>query len=138
MSALAMILTAAMAVPGDGPESVTGEVARSQPLDLRGEWRGTVRNYYGLYATVQVGGGRLKSEDKTMPGGFAADCPVSFTDEGNGQLRMRLNDDQIYLGIYRQEGDRLIACFSREHRPSEFRLAEKQGLIILHRVKSRK
>jgi hypothetical protein len=38
MSALAMILTAAMAVPRNGPENVSGEV--EQGLDLREEWEG--------------------------------------------------------------------------------------------------
>jgi hypothetical protein len=39
MSALAMILTAAMVVPGDGPEKVSGELCRMRRLDLRGEWK---------------------------------------------------------------------------------------------------
>lgn len=39
MSALAMILTAAIVVPGDVPEKVLGEI--EQRLDLSGEWEGT-------------------------------------------------------------------------------------------------
>jgi hypothetical protein len=43
MSALAMILTAAMAVPGDGLERMSGERAREeQPLDLTGQWKAVV------------------------------------------------------------------------------------------------
>ena len=38
MSALAMILTAAMVVQGDGPEKVSGELSPMRRLDLRGEW----------------------------------------------------------------------------------------------------
>ena len=37
-SALAMVLMAAMTVPGNGPEKVSGEVEKR--LDLRGEWEG--------------------------------------------------------------------------------------------------
>lgn len=40
MSALAMILAAAMAVPGNGPEMELGQmVQESQPLDLSGEYK---------------------------------------------------------------------------------------------------
>lgn len=139
-SALAMVLMAAMAVPGNGPEKVSAEM--KQGLDLSGEWEGTLSKYdrkYGEFAAkVHVSGGRLKAEDNTKPGEFVADVPISFTDEGNGRFRFRLNDDQLYQGIYRQEGDRFSACFSDKHRPSEFKLTGRRGLFILHRVKSRK
>lgn len=142
MSALAMILTAAMAVPGDGPEKVSGEIAEQQRLDLRGEWKGKLSKYdrkYGeIAAKVHLSGGRLKAEDNAKPDEFVADVPVSFIDEGDGKFRLRLDEDQLYLGIYRQEGDRLIACFGDKHRPNEFKLTERRGLIILHRAKSRK
>lgn len=135
MWALTMILAAALAVPGDVPEKVSAEVKRSpQPLDLRGEWKGTLRNYHGLCAKVQLSGGRLIMEDNTGPGESAADFPVSFVDEGNGKFRLRLNF-LCYLGIYRKEGDSFIGCFSEKHRPSEFKLTERRGLIELHRVK---
>jgi hypothetical protein len=43
MSALAMILTAAMAVPGDRPEKESGEMVRQrQPLNLDGQWKAVV------------------------------------------------------------------------------------------------
>jgi hypothetical protein len=38
MSALTMVLMAAMAVPGDGPKKGPGE--KVQGLELRGEWEG--------------------------------------------------------------------------------------------------
>jgi len=143
MSALAMILTAALVVPGDGPEKVLGDVERlPQPLDLRGKWKGTISKYdrkYGEFgAKVYFSGGRLKVEDNAKPGEFVADVQACFVDEGNGKFRFRLNGDQLYLGIYRQEGDRFIGCIGHKDRPSEFKLAERRALISLHRVNSRK
>ena len=49
-SALAMILTAAMAVPASGPEKVSGEV--EQGLDLRGEWEGLLWKEQGDFIWV--------------------------------------------------------------------------------------
>jgi hypothetical protein len=135
---LAMSLMAGLVVPGDVPEKVPGNVAEPQPLDLRGEWKGTFRNYHGVCAKVQVGGGRLKSESNTTPGEIVADVAISFTDEGNGKFRLRLNNDDVDLGIYRQTYDCFIGCFSDKYRPTEFKLAERQALLILHRVKPSK
>lgn len=135
MSALTIILAAGILVPAIGAEEVSGEVERSpKPLALQGKWKGTMRNYYGLCAKVELSGGRLKSEDKTMPAKFAADVPVLFIDEGHGRFRLNL-DGNVYLGIYRQEGNRFIACFSDKHRPSEFKLTERRGLLTLHQVR---
>jgi hypothetical protein len=55
MSALAMILVAAMGLPGDGSEKVSGEM--EQGLDLRGTWEGT-------YSTdgMQIWSARLSGE----------------------------------------------------------------------------
>ena len=52
MSALAMILTAVMAVPGNGPEKASGEIR--QGLDLSGEWEGTLHSFDGKVYQVHL------------------------------------------------------------------------------------
>jgi hypothetical protein len=58
MSTLAMILTAAMAVPGDGSEKVSGELVEEK-LDLRGQWRGTLYSRPGVIMSVTIEKGYL-------------------------------------------------------------------------------
>ncbi|HTU17870.1 MAG TPA: hypothetical protein VMG10_07375 [Gemmataceae bacterium] len=133
MSALAMILTAAMAIPGNGPEMEPGEIA--QGLDLSGEWDGTLKLPGGAL-TFRLSKGRMlvKTAELTEP----VAIPVSFTDEGAGKVRWRSNNKKSLLGIYRQEGDRIIASFRRDRYPKVIQVTNEQSLLILRRVKPRK
>jgi hypothetical protein len=62
-----MILAAGMAVPGIGPEKVSGEM-REPRLDLRGEWKGTYGAKDGETASGRLGGGVLTLEKERMRG----------------------------------------------------------------------
>lgn len=137
MSALAMILTAAMVVPGNGPEMVSGEVERG--LDLSGEWEGKwcdqiVQGGIPILAKVESGtfSYRFKHENSFISIG-------KFHDEGEGKFRF---EDQgcIWLGIYRQDRGTVILCFHEadQRRPHSFETGDHQDLLILHHVKPRK
>src|SRR5262245_34117632 len=103
MSALMLILTAAMVVPGDGPEKVSGEVSeKEQGLDLKGKWEGSLHtilpdhSYFTGPATYQDG--KLTAVDLWGPEAQK----VVFIDEGNGKCRGRIvEEDQDVLGIYK-------------------------------------
>ena len=141
MSALAMILTAAMAVPANGPEKVSGEIAepQRQPLDLKGQWKAV------LYRDGQV----LKGEATLSvcwkfnvrvplpkPGEMRFFPIGTVVDEGDGNLRVGPFD---YLGIYERDEDRLRICFSEgQHRPTSFQAGEGRTLLILRCIKSGK
>lgn len=141
MSALAMILTATMAVPADGPEKVSGEIAqlRRQPLDLEGQWKAVLyRDGQVLQgeATLSICGKLNVYVPLPKPGEKRIFPIGTAVDESNGNLRIGPFD---YLGIYEQDGDRLRICFSEgQRRPTSFQAGERQTLLILHRVKSRK
>jgi hypothetical protein len=140
MSALAMILTAAMMVPGDWPEKVSGEVRKPQQLDLRGEWRGirkTEKDKYEVYASEGMGSLSCRRLPKGRQGPFYLSPRI--TDEGGGKLRLIWWDNPC-LAIYEQDGDRLTICFrdARKGRPISFRSSDGHDLLILHRVKPRK
>lgn len=126
MSALAMILTAAMAVPGDGPERVSGELSQMRRLDLRGKWK------------LEFLGGTLEplSREEVIRA-------LRIQDMGEGRLRMALpktyKGDLVfipYTGTYRQERDRVVIHFRivAEKTPTAFRDHFPQGCIILHRI----
>jgi hypothetical protein len=130
MSALAMILTAAMVVPGDGPEKVSGEIKKGERLDLRGKWK------------LEFGAGTL--ETLTREELIRA---LRIQDMGEGRLRMALpksyKGDLVfipYTGTYRQERDRVVIQFRMvvEKTPTAFRDHYRRGYIILHRIKSDK
>lgn len=144
MSAMAMILTAAMMVPRNGPEMESGEmVQESQPLDLSGEWEGVW--WFHTDGQLQVHSRDSRLVGVRKPGannwvGSAIDT-CDFIDEGHGRLRgtWDLTNSEI-RGIYRQDRDRLILCFSQTPRlrPTSFQVGGTQHLLILHRVKPRK
>ncbi|MGH7221633.1 MAG: hypothetical protein ACRELF_00220, partial [Gemmataceae bacterium] len=77
MSAVAMILTAAMVVPGSGPEMVSGEM--EQGLDLGGEWKGIWGGAQGGYVNVRFNEGII---ELTEDNGEGLGARVSFIDEG--------------------------------------------------------
>ncbi len=129
MSALAMILTAAMAV-GDVLKQELGEV--QQELDLGGTWEGIVHAIDGNVYQVHLTCDRCRWESKDR----MAEYDNPFRDEGGGRLHRHNRPD--CLGIYRQESDRLIICLGYGHRPTTYHATDSQSLLILHRVKSRK
>jgi hypothetical protein len=130
MSTLAMILTAAMVVPGDGPKMESREI--EQGLDLSGTWEGTFHAIDGEVWTIHLTRARCRCESKRAMSEY--DNP--FRDDGGGKLHIHNRPGR--LGIYRQEGDHLIICLGDEYRPTTFRTTDGQNLLILHRVKPSK
>ena len=137
-SALAMVLTAAMAVPASGPEKVSAEM--EQGLDLRGEWEGVWWNASHEAGQVEW------TRDGWITGKFSYNrfqylhCDM-IRDEGAGQFRYeRFDGDREVFGIYRQDGDRLVLCIGRTGagRPASFTPDDHRCLLILPRVKPRK
>lgn len=141
MSALAMILTAAMMVPGDGSgwEKTFAEVvAAPAPLDLRGEWKGRVlvkdkENESEVEVTITNGRMQVQSEGRSVGG----DLEVLFNREGKVRFKWAT---KTCHGIYRQEGDRFVLCLQQDDKygagyPTSFRAGTDQTLSIFHRVK---
>jgi hypothetical protein len=134
MSALAMLLVVAMAVPGNGPEKESGEI--EQRLDLSGEWRGTSPTY-DYVVVVIVNSGLLDLFGTIMPDTF----DWRFVDECNGKchvIRPRLG---TLPGIYESRQDQvfiLLRLDPLKARPSSFTDNEDAILLILHRVKPSK
>lgn len=121
MSALAMILTAAMVVPGDGSEKVPMEMV--QGFDMSGEWKAWWRD-------DKWGVGIETAPHKLLS---------NTVFEGGNKLRMTYRGG-CHLGIYKQEHNRIVICL-RElgcGRPTDFRVKLDEELLILHRVKFRK
>jgi hypothetical protein len=135
MNTLTMALAAAL-LAGSAPEKVSGEM--DQKLDLRGYWVGTWED-----ATTPKGGVRMKAEQLGDSFSFAKDPDIlifaclPMEDEGRG--RMTLEDDapSVFLGIYRQTGDRLLICLGTNglNRPTSFRPGKGQSLLTLYRVR---
>jgi len=138
MSALTMILTAAMVVPGNGPEMVSGELIE-QRLDLSGEWQGVAKGgpeWSSFSGNFTFSGGIIRFQK-------APDELKSFEiiDEGEGRLSVSLWGSVPYHGIYKREDRNLLICLPNDpwsQRPMSFRASKDQHLLILHRVKSRK
>ena len=134
-SALAMVLAAAMAVPGNGPEKVSGEL--EQGLDLRGKWMGTAEGgSWRLQGKLQLGNGRIH-----LVGEPEVWHAYESIHEGEGRLSFSFRASPPRLGIYKWEDDDLLVCICtnpRGQRPTTFRASEDQCLLILHRVKPRK
>lgn len=128
MSAVAMILTAAMAVPADLPEKVSGEMV--QGLDLSREWEGTLRSKQGKECRVRIDPKWIFLESDEGKIGLGT---KNLVDEGNGKLRFRGS-----LGLYRYEKDRLLICIG-DGKSRPLTIGQEYGsLLILHRAKSRK
>jgi hypothetical protein len=130
MSALAMILMAAMAVPGDGSEQVSAETIEKR-LDLRGRWELELVGYFQ---------GACYSEEQL--------CRILHVqDDGGGVLRLSMpkfgEHGLVFIpcsGTYHQVGDLVVINFRvvAEKTPDSFRDNIPKGCLILHRVKSRK
>jgi hypothetical protein len=136
MSTLVLMLTAAMAVPGNGPEMVSAEM--EEGLDLRGRWEGIWHLKSHRVRSVEVwpvdGWLEIHAKDDDW---FHM---VKPRDEGSGRASLNFNDVAVFPGIYRQDGDHIIICYREDgnRRPSSFRAGDGQELLILHRVKPRK
>jgi hypothetical protein len=139
MSALVMILTAAMVIPGNGPEMVSGEVGWGPaPLDLSGEWEGNAKGGPEGYmdsGNFRLAGGFIRFQNK--PHELSS---FEIVQEGEGCLSVSLRGSIPYQGIYKWQGNNLLICFPDDpcKRPVTFRASEDQHLYILHRVKPRK
>src|SRR5262249_54447851 len=112
-SALVMVLMAAMAVPGNGPEKVSGEV--EQRLDLRGEWEG-----HCFYMSDKGDSPPVHFTCKEPRILIGEDCfveGIELVDEGQGRVKITRTagvlNQQPSNGIYRHDGNRLLMCFSR-------------------------
>lgn len=121
MSALAMILTAAMVVPGDGRERVSMEMV--QVFDLSGEWKARwIDDRWGVGI-------------ETAPHKLLANTVF----EGVNKLRITYRGG-CHLGIYKEEANHVVICLREpgRGRPRDFRVKPDQELLILHRAKPRK
>ncbi len=138
MSALAMVLAAGMAVQGIGPDKVSGEV--EPPLDLSGEWKGIWEWEDGGRAEIELDSeGRLVILDQGMP---TRKLPFKryIHDEGRGKLWLSQGKLRKELGIYKQEGDRVVISIRGycQGRPLSFSLDDSTERFTLHRVKPAK
>jgi hypothetical protein len=142
MSTLAIILTAAMVVPADMREKVSGEIQQAR-LCLNGNWEGTWRRY-----GRQTGKLRLNGDGElTRIFGFdGLEDSFKAVDVGDRKLRIKWIGDLLrpsgdYLGIYRHEGNNVIMCVRPANRgyPTSFKAQDDgEWLFILHRVKPSK
>jgi hypothetical protein len=129
MSALAMILMAAMAIPGGGPEQVSW--AMEQGLDLSGEWVGTIRHSFGRDYSVVLDKDGFLTEDH---GAFTGSCFFDVSDGGKGKVQIRMGG-LARTGINKREDEHVVICFCRDDRPTEFQAGNGRSLLTLHRVK---
>jgi hypothetical protein len=133
MSTLVMALAAGLAL-GSGPEAVSAEM--EQPLDLRGEWKGTWISSSGqCYEVRLVEHGACA---RRLPRGKEGPEYLwwAASDEGKGKLQM-VWVTAGSLGIYEQDGDRVRLCVrdAGSGRPTSFRGGSGQHLLTLCRVK---
>jgi hypothetical protein len=134
-SALAMILTAAMTVPGNGPEMVSDEM--EQGLDLSGKWEGILLFEDGTVHLAKLANNFLETFNNK--GHSVMGCGWAHLDEGGGRCKFRLVGKHYY-GIYKQEANRVTIsiCFDGKGYPTSFNGGDNQWLLILRRVKPRK
>ena len=135
-SALAMVLMAAMAVPANGPEKVSGEV-KDERLDLRGDWRGTSVNSEGRRQVVYVRDGRLMYQSVNVWRSYTDDINFArLADVGANRFQAESQDERFtYFGIDTRDGDRLTICFRRSEYPKTFRAGSGQVFLTLERVR---
>jgi hypothetical protein len=127
-SALAMVLTAAMAVPGNGPEAMSAEM-EPPGLDLSGEWEGT----YGTDGK-QTWNARLIGDTLSL-WNRQNKCrmTIRFVDEGGGKLRFGMGGNPpLQLGTYKDEGDRVVISYGYGPKRNQ------KAILVLRRVKPRK
>jgi hypothetical protein len=134
-SALAMVLMAAIAIPGNGPEKVSGEMV--QELDLSGKWEGTFRLDDFLIG-AEMTAGILNIKEGFLP----ETNPLRVINEGDGRLcLMEMEQDRVFaLGIYMWERHCVIFHIRADEkgRPLSFDDVRDTCIYNLHRVKPRK
>ena len=138
MSTLVLMLTAAMAVPGDVPKEVSEEI--EERLDLSGKWEGNVSHQEGFSVGAWLEGSRLVEWDFLGNGPrIAVSFQVSNSGDVPGRFRPILNGER-YVGIYKRSSDTVILCYRLAGRgyPTSFRAGDGQHLLTLRRVKPRK
>lgn len=137
MSTLEMILTAAMIFPELGPEKVSMQVTtgESTPLDLRGEWRGTLYSPPDSIEPVAIENGYIFFISRDRFSCHLFEC----VQQSPGAFRGRWFGETC-LGIYRYEERCIFLCLreASKGRPNSFRSINGQTLLILHRVKTGK
>ncbi|HEY7308374.1 MAG TPA: hypothetical protein VH643_03325 [Gemmataceae bacterium] len=141
-SALAMILTAAMAVPGNGSEKTSGETTDN--LRFTGRWEGTLtlcwQDNNENYIAAVLSDGVLTLHRRYDGDPYSSSCVFSscvFTDTGKGTVRLRLGKS-VYEGIYRIEREDILLCFKTTgKRPSSFKVRAGTMLFTLRREKIR-
>lgn len=142
MSTLVLVLAAGITVSGNGPEMVSGKV--EQRLDLSGEWKGTWQlpdgQFTPAFSTEQripgvPEGGIIVGEEWDGRSIFIR--RDSLIEEESGYFSLRFKGRRGSLGIYQQDGDRVVLCFriAGKGYPRSFRGGNGQHLLILHRVK---
>jgi hypothetical protein len=131
MPTLVLALAAGMAF-GDGPEAVSEEM--EQRLDLSGEWEGSWMAFNGRLFEAKVGDGLVESNAEPDLLSFRV---ADVTDEGGGRLRIARANGLDDLGVYRNDGNRLIICYgwAKKGYPTSFRAGGSQSLLVLRRVK---
>jgi hypothetical protein len=136
MSTLVIVLTAAMAVPGNGLEMVSGEIIQeTQSLDLSGEWEGTWTTHATKTGKATLNAGDLR---RHFGGGIILSEDFIAEEVGGGKLRINWGVAGPYLGIYRRMDDSIVISFrpAEEGYPTSYRTTSHgQYLLILHRVK---
>ena len=134
----AMILMAAMTVPWNGPEKVSGEV--EQGLDLSGKWQGLRWRGNGEVRRFFIDKGEAWCEPLVIGSRKIRIILNDFNvvDEGAGAFRWYWETEGFcQFGIYKWDYDSLVLCLREtgKGRPTSFRVDENQSLFILHRVK---
>jgi hypothetical protein len=131
MSTFVMILTAAMAIPGNGPEKVLAEM--EQGLDLSGEWEGTWQIAGGGFKRFSLSNGELAFW------GFSLPCRFYIEKQQRNRLRIQWAG-RPYPGIYERDDKRIRICLNvaEDGQPTTFELGDNRVILTLHRVKPRK
>jgi hypothetical protein len=136
MSALTMILTAAMVVPGDGSGQEKASMEMAQVVDLSGDWEGTGQSAMESKWRIKFSRGRVRIQSQQG----TIEAPFKIIGEGEGKLRMEVSGAGAVwklLGIYKWQGNRLVICCREESkgRPTSFAVDDVNRLLILHRLK---
>ncbi len=139
MSALAMILTVAMVVPGDGGGREKASMEMGYVFDLSGEWEGTGQSAMESKWRIKFSRGCVHVQTQRS----ATESPFKIIGESEGKLRMEVGPAgavRRLLSIYKWQGDRLVICCREESkgRPTRFTVEDENRLLILHRTKPRK
>jgi hypothetical protein len=128
----AVLLLLAIALPGDNPVRVGGDIAPPGPLDLSGRWEGSWSREGDTDIGVTLEDGRL-----TLPMTPPAPLPLRMVDEGQGRFRATLGRVELH-GIYQRQDDRIVLCWRGVDRDRPTRFVDEgcADVLILRRVRS--